>query len=188
MDRFDVIVVGGGHAGIEAALAAVRVGARTCLVTFERGGIGRMSCNPAIGGVAKGQIVREIDALGGAMGRLTDATGIQFRMLNRSKGAAVISPRAQADKDAYQQAAQALAESTEGLAVVEGEAVELIVESLKRAPLPGVHARDAGRSLTLRVQISLLVDGGVGAFEVAHLLAVHPLVVHTLRLAGLFIP
>ncbi len=128
MREFDVIVVGGGHAGIEAALAAVRVGARTCLVTFERGGIGRMSCNPAIGGVAKGQIVREIDALGGAMGQLTDATGIQFRMLNRSKGAAVISPRAQADKDAYQQAAQALCESTPGLTVVEGEAVGLILD------------------------------------------------------------
>lgn len=125
----DVIVVGGGHAGIEAALAAVRAGARVCLVTFERGGIGRMSCNPAIGGVAKGQIVREIDALGGAMGQLIDATGIQFRMLNRSKGPAVISPRAQADQHAYQQAAQALLESTPGLTVVEGEAVELLTHT-----------------------------------------------------------
>ena len=127
MGAFEVIVVGGGHAGIEAALAAVRVGARVCLVTFERAGIGRMSCNPAIGGVAKGQIVREIDALGGAMARLIDAAGIQFRMLNRSKGAAVISPRAQADKDAYQQAAQRLCEGTDGLCLVEGEAVELLV-------------------------------------------------------------
>ncbi|MBK8208358.1 MAG: tRNA uridine-5-carboxymethylaminomethyl(34) synthesis enzyme MnmG [Planctomycetes bacterium] len=127
MGAYEVIVVGGGHAGIEAALAAVRVGARVCLVTFERAGIGRMSCNPAIGGVAKGQIVREIDALGGAMAQLIDATGIQFRMLNRSKGAAVISPRAQADKDAYQQAAQAMIESTPGLTVVEGEATELLV-------------------------------------------------------------
>ena len=154
MSEFDVIVVGGGHAGIEAALASVRVGARTCLVTFERGGIGRMSCNPAIGGVAKGQIVREIDALGGAMGRLIDATGIQFRMLNRSKGAAVISPRAQADKDAYQREAQTLCESTAGLSIVEGEAVELIVASLNakqtlrngRAPLDNDDASSAGRS------------------------------------------
>lgn len=127
MADFDVIVVGGGHAGIEAALASVRVGASTCMVTFTPAGIGRMSCNPAIGGVAKGQIVREIDALGGAMGRLIDAAGIQFRMLNSSKGAAVISPRAQADKDAYQRAAQELCEGTDGLTITEGEAVGLLV-------------------------------------------------------------
>jgi tRNA uridine 5-carboxymethylaminomethyl modification enzyme len=125
---YDVIVVGGGHAGIEAALASVRVGAITCMITFTRDGIGRMSCNPAIGGVAKGQIVREIDALGGAMGRLIDAAGIQFRMLNSSKGAAVISPRAQADKDAYQRAAQELCEGTAGLTITEGEAVSLLVD------------------------------------------------------------
>ncbi|MBX3475634.1 MAG: tRNA uridine-5-carboxymethylaminomethyl(34) synthesis enzyme MnmG [Planctomycetes bacterium] len=128
MQGFDVIVVGGGHAGIEAALAASRLGCRVALVTFERAGIGRMSCNPAIGGVAKGQIVREIDALGGAMGRLIDATGIQFRMLNTSKGAAVISPRAQADKAAYQRAAQAMVEDA-GLTIVEGEAVDLLTQS-----------------------------------------------------------
>lgn len=128
MTDFDVIVVGGGHAGIEAALAAARLGVRVALVTFEIGGIGRMSCNPAIGGVAKGQIVREIDALGGAMGQLIDATGIQFRMLNTSKGAAVVSPRAQADKAEYSRAACALVEGTAGITIVEGEATSLIVD------------------------------------------------------------
>ncbi|MCC6573517.1 MAG: tRNA uridine-5-carboxymethylaminomethyl(34) synthesis enzyme MnmG [Planctomycetes bacterium] len=127
MNSFDVIVVGGGHAGIEAALAAARLGAKVALVTFERAGIGRMSCNPAIGGVAKGQIVREIDALGGAMGRLIDHAGIQFRMLNTSKGAAVISPRAQADKAEYARAAREMIEATDGITVVEGEAVQLKV-------------------------------------------------------------
>ena len=99
---YDVLVVGAGHAGVEAALAAARLGLKTALLTMNADTVGQMSCNPAIGGFAKGQIVREIDALGGEMGKVIDATGIQFRMLNRAKGPAMHSPRAQADKKAYQ--------------------------------------------------------------------------------------
>src|SRR6187399_3516092 len=99
---YDVIVVGSGHAGIEAALAAARIGCRTLMLTQNLDTIGQMSCNPAIGGLAKGHIVREIDAMGGAMGLNADATGIQFRMLNRTKGPSVRAPRAQCDKKAYQ--------------------------------------------------------------------------------------
>ena len=112
---FDVLVIGGGHAGAEAALAAARLGAKTALLTSNLDTIALMSCNPAIGGVGKGQIVREIDALGGAMGRAIDATGIQFRMLNRSKGPAMHGPRAQADKRAYQLEIRRILDSQPGL-------------------------------------------------------------------------
>ncbi|HRD75754.1 MAG TPA: tRNA uridine-5-carboxymethylaminomethyl(34) synthesis enzyme MnmG [Hyphomicrobiaceae bacterium] len=124
---FDVIVIGGGHAGCEAAGAAARCGARVALVTHKCSTIGEMSCNPAIGGLGKGHLVREIDALDGYMGRVTDAAGIQFRVLNRSKGPAVQGPRAQADRKLYRRAMQAAIAETQGLHVVEGQAEDFIV-------------------------------------------------------------
>lgn len=126
--EFSVIVVGGGHAGVEAALASARLGCRTVLLSLNVDSIGQMSCNPAIGGVAKGQIVREIDALGGAMGEITDATGIQFRLLNRTKGPAMHSPRAQCDKKAYQFMAKRLVESQPNLTVRQELTEEILVE------------------------------------------------------------
>ncbi len=126
-DRFDVIVIGGGHAGCEAAAAAARMGASTALVTHRFETIGAMSCNPAIGGLGKGHLVREVDALDGLMGRVADVGGIQFRMLNRRKGPAVRGPRAQADRKLYATAMQAAIQETTGLSVIEGEADELIV-------------------------------------------------------------
>ncbi|GAY31410.1 tRNA uridine 5-carboxymethylaminomethyl modification enzyme MnmG [Bacteroidaceae bacterium] len=126
--HFDVVVVGAGHAGCEAAAAAARTGAKTCLITIDMNKIAQMSCNPAIGGIAKGQIVREIDALGGQTGEVTDATAIQFRMLNRSKGPAMWSPRAQCDRTRFIKEWRHRLENTENLSIWQDEVTEIIVE------------------------------------------------------------
>ncbi len=150
----DVVVIGGGHAGCEAASAAARAGARTVLLTHNRATIGVMSCNPAIGGLAKGHLVREIDALDGVMGRAIDRAGIQFRILNRSKGPAVRGPRAQADRTLYRQAMQEILAGQSGLDIVEGAAGDLIVD---------LHGRCAGVVLedgrTIRAGATVITTG-----------------------------
>ncbi|MCH8252631.1 MAG: tRNA uridine-5-carboxymethylaminomethyl(34) synthesis enzyme MnmG [Planctomycetes bacterium] len=147
MVDFDVVVVGGGHAGAEAAWAAARLGAKTALITMERDAIARLSCNPAIGGLGKGQIVREIDALGGLMGLATDRAGIQFRVLNRSKGHAVQAPRAQADRNLYPAAVQDLLARDPRIEIIEG-----VVEKL-------VTVKQSGRGPAHRIRGVVLVGG-----------------------------
>src|SRR5688572_1390061 len=125
--ELDVLVVGAGHAGTEAAVAAARLGAKVGIITSSLETIGQMSCNPAIGGVAKGTVVREVDALGGIMGRATDLAMLQFRMLNRSKGPAVWAPRAQCDRGLYRRAARSLIERQERLHTIQGTVARLVI-------------------------------------------------------------
>src|SRR4026209_1446391 len=143
-DDFDVIVVGAGHAGTEAAVAAARLGAPVGLITSALETIGQMSCNPAIGGVAKGTVVREVDALGGIMGRATDLAMIQFRMLNRSKGPAVWAPRAQCDRGLYRRSVRSLLEEHPGLQTIQGTVARLILSESERRVL-GVETLEGRR-------------------------------------------
>src|SRR5262249_14135017 len=136
---FDIVVVGAGHAGVEAAMAAARMGAKTALLTINADTVAQMSCNPAIGGVAKGQIVREIDALGGVMGKCTDASGIQFRMLNASKGPAMHSPRAQADKKLYQFTMKRWVEEQENLTLRQEMVQALFLEDFADSGSPATR-------------------------------------------------
>ncbi|WP_137130618.1 tRNA uridine-5-carboxymethylaminomethyl(34) synthesis enzyme MnmG [Rhizobium sp. FY34] len=144
MNSFDVIIIGGGHAGCEAASAAARIGAKTALVTHHRATLGVMSCNPAIGGLGKGHLVREIDALGGLMGKMADAAGIQFRILNRKKGPAVRGPRTQADRRLYRDAMRAALEAHVNLTIIEGDAFDLIQDN---GSVTGVVLKD-GRQIS----------------------------------------
>jgi len=125
-NNYDVIVIGGGHAGIEASLTAARMGCNTALITMSKVAIGRMSCNPAIGGIAKGHLVREIDALGGEMAKIADSTGIQFRMLNKSKGPAVWSPRCQNDREWYSREALRCIAKQENLQIIEDYVLDFV--------------------------------------------------------------
>ncbi len=153
-EQFDVVVVGAGHAGCEAAMAAARMGLKTALYTLNVDLIAQMSCNPAIGGIAKGHLVREVDALGGIMGEITDAVGIQFRLLNTSRGPAVWSPRAQCDKQAYRLKMREVLESQPNLKIKQAEVAELIVEPASEASLEsGSRAPEAGsRVLGIRLR------------------------------------
>jgi tRNA uridine 5-carboxymethylaminomethyl modification enzyme len=152
-EKFDVIVIGAGHAGCEAASAAARMGVQTALITLNLDLIGQMSCNPAIGGIAKGHLVREIDALGGIMGRIIDRTGIQFRLLNRSRGPAVRSPRAQADRSLYRREMRLTLEATPNLHLVQGLVIDLIV---KDGQILGVEMQDTRR---IRADAVVLATG-----------------------------
>jgi tRNA uridine 5-carboxymethylaminomethyl modification enzyme len=157
-EKYDVVVVGAGHAGCEAAMAAARMGLKTALYTINLDLIAQMSCNPAVGGIAKGHLVREIDALGGVMGEVIDAVGIQFRLLNTSRGPAVWSPRAQADKKQYRAKMRQVLESEPNLRIKQAEVVDLVLED-HGAGAPPAHAINAGETPALRVRGIRLLDG-----------------------------
>src|SRR5271165_5503937 len=140
-EQFDVVIVGAGHAGCEAAMAAARMGLRTAIFTLNLDLIAQMSCNPAIGGIAKGHLVREVDALGGVMGEITDQVGIQFRLLNTSRGPAVWSPRAQCDKKQYRVRMREVLEKEANLRILQAEVAELVIDEQPRR-VRGVLLRD----------------------------------------------
>src|SRR5688572_5467128 len=144
--QYDVVVIGAGHAGCEAARACARMGLRTALVTMNLDLIAQMSCNPAVGGIAKGHLVREIDALGGLMGEVTDAVGIQFRLLNTSRGPAVWSPRAQCDKKQYRLRVKQILENEPNLRIIQAEVAGLVFDDGPQRRVRGVALRD-GRTL-----------------------------------------
>src|SRR5678816_767300 len=150
---YQVIVIGGGHAGIEAAMASARLGCETLMITQNLDSVGQMSCNPAIGGQAKGQMVREIDVLGGMMGLNTDATGIQFRMLNAKKGPSVRSPRAQCDKKAYQFRAKAVLERQPNLALQQGNVTRILARA------DGAYGIETNLGLRIRCRAVVVTTG-----------------------------
>src|SRR5208283_2067286 len=165
-EQFEVVVVGAGHAGCEAAMAAARMGLSTALYTLNVDLIAQMSCNPAIGGIAKGHLVREVDALGGIMGEITDAVGIQFRLLNTSRGPAVWSPRAQCDKQAYRLKMREVLDSQPNLKIKQAEVADLIVENSRQpstlSPQKDREGHDFSRAETAFVEDAALAAGGSG--------------------------
>src|ERR1039458_2689550 len=156
-EQYDVVVVGAGHAGCEAAMAAARMGLKTAIITMNLDLIAQMSCNPAIGGIAKGHLVREVDALGGVMGEVADAVGIQFRLLNTSRGPAVWSPRAQCDKALYRVKMREVLESQPNLHIKQAEAVDLILEDRDQGS--GVRDQESTNGSPRRVLGLKLRDG-----------------------------